>query len=96
MLKPVCVKCQRFFRMRKQGFYFIEGMPIAPDARPGRDEPEKWKPYKVWAADRWECEGCGANILSGFGLGPLAIHHQDDFEREIERRGAHRLQVNDC
>lgn len=97
MPKPVCVPCQRFFRMKKGGYYFIEGMPCGPGrAAPGTVEPERWQPYKLWASDLWECQGCGAQILSGFGLVPIAVQHEDDFERLRTELGADRLQVNDC
>lgn len=95
-MKPVCVPCQRFFRMQKAGFYFIEGMPRTTDAQSGTSEPEKWKPYKLWVGDRWECKGCHAVILSGFGRGPIAEHHQTDFTERVERLGADQFQVNDC
>jgi hypothetical protein len=97
MPKPVCVPCARFFRMRKGGFYFIEGMPVGPDRpQPGKAEPDKWRPYKIWAADKWECEGCGATILSGFGLNPIGYQHEDGFEKTARTLGADQLQVNDC
>lgn len=98
MPKPVCVPCQRFFRMRKAGFYFIEGMPSNGNARApsGTSHPEQWKPYKIWVADRWECLGCGASILSGFGSSPLGEHYQDDFTKKVKDTGADQLQVNDC
>lgn len=96
-MKPVCVPCQRFFRCKKTGFNFIEGMPRENHAQPGTLEPEKWQPYKLWTSDRWECEGCGAVILSGFGREPIAEHYQPDFEARAERLcGSERLQVNDC
>lgn len=97
MPKPVCVKCQRFFRVKKSGFYFTEGMPIGTViVPPGKDYPELWKPYKVWAGDLWECLGCGAEILSGFGQNPIAIQHEDEFERQRLGLGADQFQVNDC
>lgn len=97
-MKPVCVRCRRFFRMTKSGFYFIEGMPRPGEQRPaaGTSEPEKWQPYKVWVADKWECEGCGAMILSGFGSQPLAEHYQHGFAETVARTNADQLQVNDC
>lgn len=100
-MKPVCVPCQRFFRMKKSGFYFTEGMPVGTTrgttrALPGTAEPERWKPYKVWSGDRWECEGCGASILSGFGASPVAVQHESGFRETIERLGASQFQVNDC
>lgn len=97
MPKPVCVRCRRFFRMRRSGFYFVEGMPTGPGrAEPGDAEPTKWKPYKIWSADRWECDGCGAAILSGFGGSPIAVQHEAGFAKAVKDFGADQLQVNDC
>lgn len=95
MLKPVCVPCQRFFRIEKSGFIFIEGMPMpgADRALPGTLEPERWQPYKLWAGDLWRCESCGAKILSGFGNGPISEHYRSDFANLAEMS---QLQVNDC
>lgn len=94
-MKPICVPCQRFFRMARSGYYFIEGMPRPTDAKPGTAEPEKWKPYKLWAGDLWRCEGCGAQIISGTGLHAIAEHYQDEFTERCEQLGA-TFQVNDC
>lgn len=97
MPKPVCFPCQRFFRMKKMGFYFIEGMPVGGVfPTPGKDHPEDWKPYKVWVGDKWECEGCGAAILTGFGANPIALQHEEDFKAIVESLGADKYQVNDC
>lgn len=95
-MKPVCVPCQRFYRMKKAGFYFIEGMPRENEAMPGTSESEKWTPYKVWVGDLWECYGCGAQILSGFGREPISEHYKPDFASTIEKLSADQLQVNDC
>lgn len=95
-MKPVCVPCQRFFRMVKSGFYFIEGMPRRDNVPPGTAAPESWKPYKVWAGDKWRCEGCGAEIVSGVGQHPIAEHYQADFAAHVLRLNADQLQVNDC
>lgn len=94
-LKPVCVKCQRFYRMVKSGFYFIEGMPKETPAHAGNVEPEKWKPYKLWVGDKWECLGCGGVLLSGFGSRPIAEHYQNNFDDLVKKFGA-TFQVNDC
>lgn len=95
-MKPICVPCQRFFRMKQCGFYFIEGMPIGRDVVPGTAAPEQWRPYKVWAGDRWECEGCGTVILSGFGRERIAEHYEPDFADRVKRLNADQFQVNDC
>jgi hypothetical protein len=97
-VKPVCVTCQRFFQCIKTGYYFIEAMPAPGSPRrpePGTAHPEHWQPYKLWVSDLWTCEGCGAQILSGFGREPLAEHYQPDFADMAARVNA-TLQVNDC
>lgn len=95
-MKPICVKCHRFFRMVKSGFYFIEGMPLFPGTPPGLADCENWKPYKLWCGDKWECKGCGAVILSGFGSEPISEHFKADFKEMLDKLGARRFQVNDC
>jgi hypothetical protein len=98
MLKPICVPCQRFFRCVKSGFYFTEGMP-APGVRqamPGTTAPEQWEPYKLWSGDKWRCEGCGAEIVSGTGREPIRVQHEPDFSSTAEKIGANQYQVNDC
>jgi hypothetical protein len=95
-MKPICVSCQRFFRPAKNGFYFIEGMPLGRDVQPGTTEPERWMPYKLWVGDKWRCEGCGAEIVSGTGTHPIAEHYQPDFTDRVVQLGADQLQVNDC
>ena len=96
-MKPVCIPCQRFFRIKKSGFYFTEGMPIGPErAPPGTEAPERWRPYKIWAGDKWECEGCHATIISGFGNSPIAVQHKPDFEHYRQSLKAFQFQVNDC
>jgi len=98
MLKPICVPCQRFFRCVKSGCYFTEGMPVpgVRHARPGTEKPEEWEPYKVWSGDRWRCEGCGAEIISGTGREPIRVQHEPDFSETAARIGADQFQVNDC
>lgn len=99
ILKPICVKCQRFYRMVKSGFYFIEGMPVSSRSRepipPGTEAPENWVPYKLWSGDKWKCQGCGHELISGTGMGPIAEHYQPDFDATAVRLGA-TYQVNDC
>lgn len=95
MLKPICVPCQRFFRMVKMGLYFVEGMPVGRIAAVGASHPEQWKPYKIWSGDKWKCQGCGAEIISGTGRDPIAEHYQPDFQATKEKLNAD-FQVNDC
>lgn len=97
MLKPICFKCRRFFRCKKGGVYFTESMPINGEKRPqpGTLEPHKWQPYKLWVGDLWKCYGCGAEIISGVGLQPIALRHHDDFEQTRRRLFANMININD-
>lgn len=95
-MKPICVPCRRFFRMKKSGYYFLEGMPIGNDVLPGNVDAASWKPYKLWVGDQWKCPDCGAEILSGFGRDRIAEHYEEDFAERVQALGADQLQVNDC
>lgn len=92
--------CRRFFRPKKNGYYFIEGMPNGPagDCPPGNEAPETWSPYKLWTGDLYQCEGCGAEVISGFGQNPVSEHYLPDFAEKkallVDARGG--IQVNDC
>lgn len=39
---------------------------------------ETGEPYKLWSADLFACEDCGAETIAGFGRAPLAEHYQTD------------------
>lgn len=56
MLKPVCTSCKLFFRMKKGGYYFIEGMPNGPDETD--DELEKR------ASDLWRKENPTMSVFA--------------------------------
>jgi len=95
-MKPICVPCQRFYRPKKTGYYFIEGMPTHNGAEPGLLEPQSWKPYKLWVGDLWECQGCGSNIVVGTGYNPISEHYLPNFADQVQKLNAGQLQVNDC
>lgn len=95
-MKPICVPCQRFYRMKKSGFYFIEAMPVNGNPEPGASQPNNWEPYKVWSGDLWKCEGCGHEIVHGTGIHPIAEHYQKNFQEVVDRLNANQFQVNDC
>lgn len=95
-MKPICVPCERFYRPKKNGFSFIEGMPESvSEAKPGKAEPEKWAPYKLWMGDLWACPDCGSEIVVGCGRAPLGEHYQPDFADRVQSY-APALKVNDC
>lgn len=95
MPKPVCVPCQRFFRPAKNGFVLIEAMPQEEHALPGTEQPDAWAPYKLWNGDKWKCEGCGAEIVVGFGKAPLSEHYLPNWDQMVAYYNP-QLTVNDC
>lgn len=95
MPKPICVPCQRFFRVKKNGFGVTEMMPMKDGAKPGKETPELWTPYKLWVGDLWECEGCNTQIVVGIPSTPVAEHFQPEFMDWRAKLDAG-FQVNDC
>jgi hypothetical protein len=94
-LKPICVSCQRFYRPSRNGVYFLEGMPGENGVKPGRVEAWRWKNYKLWAGDEWQCPGCASTIIVGVPHQHIAEHYQPDFEEKVRAFGA-TFRVNDC
>jgi hypothetical protein len=100
-LKPVCVKCQCFYRAEHNGHFFTEMMPTGlhhgpPEDRRGTKAPETWEPYKVWVGDLWKCPECQHEIVVGVVGGPVSEHYLPDFDSVMTRYGAGQLKVNDC
>ena len=95
MPKPVCAKCQCFYRPEKNGYAFIEGMPTQDGARRGKVDAHLWKPYKLWVGDLWKCPECEHLLVVG-ALGQIFEHYLPDFKATCEKLGANQLQVNDC
>ena len=95
MPKPACVKCQRFYRVHSNGVRVLEQMPTHSTALPGTAEAQNWKPYKVWLADHWRCEGCGHDLITGYGGKPLHEHYEDGFNEYLEKTHM-RATINDC
>jgi hypothetical protein len=96
-MKPVCPKCQRFFRPKRNGTPFIEMYPKHGVVRPesGTAAPQDWLPYKLWQGDLWVCHGCGAEIIVGAGIKPMSEHYMPDFEQAVASWGA-TIKINDC
>jgi len=95
-IKPVCVKCQRFFKPHKNGIFCLENMPVVNRAESGTAHPEKWRPYKIWAADLWKCQGCGHEIIYGAGLSPVDEHYKPEFKEVLRTTKADQYPINDC
>ena len=61
----ICVQCEREMINAKSGVLVEEHMDYN-------------QPYKIWCADLRRCEGCGTEIIAGFGYNPVVEH----FEKE--------------
>lgn len=89
----VCVKCQRFFRPKKNGVVWEEGKPWETGKEPFREEG--WSSYKLWKADLWSCPGCGTEIITGHAQMPFAEHYQPDYAEARSAYPVHTF-VRDC
>lgn len=94
MPKPVCVKCALFFRPEKNGVHWVEGKPVG-EMMDGKPVNGTWTGYKLWQSDLWECKGCGAEIIVGHALRPIAEDFQSGFVAAVAASNS-RVQVNDC
>ena len=94
-MKPICVRCQRFYRPSKNGVAFIEGMPNGNHIAPGLADPDNWRPYKLWMGDEWTCPDCGSVIIVGVGWEPISEHYKPEFKERVAEFDAS-LQINDC
>lgn len=94
-MKPVCPTCKRFYKPKKNGYYFLEGMPASNTTPPGTSHEAEWSPYKLWAGDLYECPGCLAQVVVGVPHRPIAEHYEFDFSRQLELYEP-QVQVNDC
>ena len=66
----VCAKCNRAMRPKKNGVSFVE---MAQD-----------RPYKLWMADLWECQDCGAQVLyTDSRQKPVGEHFEPEFEKKL-------------
>ena len=93
MPKPICVKCRRFFKPARNGVRVLEQMPVEKHAQPGTEDEDRWKPYKLWQADLLRCNGCGTEIIVGFGMEPSAEHYEPEFQQKLAHAA---YTVNDC
>jgi len=72
----VCAKCNRAMRPKKNGVSFTE---MAQD-----------RPYKLWMADLWECQDCGAQMLYVAPTQtPIAESHQEKFVAKLAQYEPH-------
>jgi hypothetical protein len=96
MPKPICVTCKRFFKPARNGQIVLEQMPAREGVQPGVGDEEGWRPYKLWMADLMRCDGCGTEIVYGFGMNPLSEHYREGFEEWLEVSRDGMVVVNDC
>jgi hypothetical protein len=86
-------------RIKKTGFYFVEGMPHGGeepwDGRSGKNSVG-WTPYKIWVGDLFECPDCHNQTISGVGHQRIAEHYEPGFKMALVNLNALQLLVKDC
>jgi len=68
-VKLVCEKCRTQLRVKRNGVLVVDMFQTPPE------------PYEIREGDLWECPGCNARIVAGFGLNPVASHYDSDAMR---------------
>jgi len=68
----ICVKCRRRMKPVKIGVMYVEMRLLKTGT--GSAELE---PHRMFSADKYGCETCGAEVLDGFGK-PME-HYEPDF-----------------
>lgn len=100
MPKPVCVKCECFYRPKKNGYAFIEGKPdnkpshLTAEEIRGLRHPSAWTPYKLWNGDLWKCPDCGHEIVVG-ALHQVSEHYYPDWDEAVTKFNP-QITVKDC
>ncbi len=93
MNPPVCVKCYKEMTPAKNGVWWVKmrkyekeaSHPFLEDAR---IPVVARKPYKITACDRWQCPGCGQQILTGFSS-ESTEHWQEGFASLLKSATEH-------
>lgn len=47
---------------------------------------------RLWAADLWECQGCGAQVITGFSREPVAASWQGPAYENVRVRSMGRVE----
>lgn len=69
--KRCCVSCQTYLAVAENGVIVLETMDNG------------YTPYKIWMADLFECPDCHYQLISGFGLQPIAEHYLPGFNKVL-------------
>jgi len=74
MLRPVCVKHQKEYKVEEQGVALVEYA----------DRGGELKPYAIYFADLWVCPVCGHQIIGGYGEPAAREHEREKLQRLID------------
>ena len=70
--KPVCAKCERDMTCA------MTGVGVLDVTGSGED-------YKITMGDKWRCNKCGCEVVTGFAQRVLMHHHEPGFADTIAR-----------
>ena len=70
-MRMICAKCGKELKCKKNEV-IVEELVLSDSSR-------------IWEADLWKCPKCGIEIITGFGLAPIAEHFQKDYQKILTR-----------
>jgi len=70
-MKIMCVKCGKQLKCKKNEVIVEESVDSNSSC--------------IWEADLWECRKCGVEIITGFGLKPIAEHWQENYQEILAK-----------
>ena len=79
MSVPVCVKCKKEMRCSRNAVWWIktrtvEKVPSSPDCMV--ISITRREPCKATMGDKYRCDGCGCEVITGFALKSNHSHEQ--------------------
>ncbi len=94
-MPPVCVKCCKEMTPAKNGVWWVKMRKSKKEVlMPNLPPNGHWltvydnQPYKITMCDRWQCPGCGQEILTGFS-NYSTEHWQNSFASVLESAVEH-------
>jgi len=70
--QPICCKCNKQMTCYKNGVTAVE--------KAGNRD------YKAWSTDKYKCDICGAEVLTGFGNYPMMTDCDENFQEFVEMK----------
>jgi hypothetical protein len=73
MRRPICVKCKVEMHPEQNGVQ-VEFLV-------------EGRSLELYEGDKWKCRECGIEVISGFGIQPVAEHWHENYARTVKALG---------